>query len=610
MPPRRYGKSLKPVVVATLPVPIVSETSQDALDCEGAVDVGGASAIFGEPLEPDSSCNSLDDFDFSDNVSAWKVQTESKPIKTKANSNDMGEVGAQQGKRLGQSGDSDRKTKQSKASKEPIAIQQVSTSFIGEFGQARAKLDDIDFVIDGLVSSQSADVRMASTVSLVKLCRDGEMRALLRAHSLVDKVLECLQGIADKEDSLTLPVAAALFYLSLDSANTQMVKGSTCRLLFQVMTSPASATAPLTQLEQEAKPLRRFQKRKSDESTANKLQDLAGKVIEICVQDCDVLEIPSEVEDRASLVTAEHLMVLACSHLLSRDSAFRESFRVVGGLEKSSLLLLEALGDASRKTSAWLADARLVYRLGRDLSLMEAVTFLNETNQRSVLQGSEEVVPGLIQLVSIITEKIKERQERDEMSSKIERCRLSALKILVNLTNHNETGWRQLGAAGGVDQIFQVLEACSSTSSADSYDALTLSLGLIINCIELSAENREQLLAVRASSGKRSLQLLTELFRSKVVAVNGEIKFDKMKIEDLVLAAYTSVLLGCSIQDSPAGLQMVKEALGEWTLLSLIQVLDYFIVCHQEADKGQTATEEFISSLQSVVKVLAKLARA
>jgi len=576
------------------------------------LEAGASTTVFGELLEPDSACNSLDDFDFSDNVSAWKVQGENKLKSSKGPGKDSSEPllsDLAHSKRSNQSGESDRKTKQARSSKEPIAIQQVSTSFIGEFGQARAKLDDIEFVIDGLQSSQSTDVRMASTVSLVKLCRDGEMRALLRAHSLVDKVLECLQSIADTDDSLMLPVAASLFYLSLDSANTQMLTSESCRLLFQVMTSPASTKVQITHQVQEAKPMRRFQKRKSDEPTANKFHDLAGKVIEVCIQDCDVLEIPPHAEGKESFVTAEHLMVLACSLLLSRDSSFRESFRAIGGLEKGCELLQGSLKHTAMKRQSWWADSLQLYRIGRDLSLVEAMTFMSEANQRGVLEQSSSVVAGLIGLVSTITEEIRARAERDEMSSKVEKCRLSALKILVNLTNHNETGWRQFGASGGVEKIFHVLEACSSTSSADSYDALTLSLGLIINCVELSAENREQLLVVEARGGKKSLELLTEMFRSKVILVNGGIKFDKMKIEDLVLAAYTSVLIGCSIQESPAGLEVVKEGLGEWTLLSLIQVLDYFIVCHQEADKGQTATEEFINSLQSVVKVLAKLAR-
>lgn len=34
------------------------------------------------------------------------------------------------------------------------------------------------------------------------------------------------------------------------------------------------------------------------------------------------------------------------------------------------------------------------------------------------------------------------------------------------------------------------------------------------------------------------------------------------------------------------------------------QVLDYFIVCHEEADQGKTVTDEFIESLAEVLSLL------
>jgi hypothetical protein len=34
------------------------------------------------------------------------------------------------------------------------------------------------------------------------------------------------------------------------------------------------------------------------------------------------------------------------------------------------------------------------------------------------------------------------------------------------------------------------------------------------------------------------------------------------------------------------------------------QVLDYFIVCHEEADQGKTVTDEFIESLTEVLGLL------
>jgi hypothetical protein len=51
--------------------------------------------------------------------------------------------------------------------------------------------------------------------------------------------------------------------------------------------------------------------------------------------------------------------------------------------------------------------------------------------------------------------------------------------------------------------------------------------------------------------------------------------------------------------------RLLDDAFGDdGSVLPLVQVLDYFIVCHEEADQGRTVTEEFIESLTEVCSIL------
>mmetsp|Transcript_21559 Transcript_21559/g.59163 ORF Transcript_21559/g.59163 Transcript_21559/m.59163 type:complete len:82 (+) Transcript_21559:261-506(+) len=80
-----------------------------------------------------------------------------------------------------------------------------------------------------------------------------------------------------------------------------------------------------------------------------------------------------------------------------------------------------------------------------------------------------------------------------------------------------------------------------------------------------------------------------------------------MRVDDLVVAAYTCVLLGCLMKDNEGNTGFVLKALGNRTVVPLVAVLDYFIACHQQADRGRTATPEFLDSLVQVLEVLGAL---
>jgi hypothetical protein len=215
MGPRRYGKTAITLVDSVVP----SSQNLDSLgspekSCAGGT--AGANSQDGEGLNFDSShIPAMDGFDFSSSTSAWKPDAQAFLAPGKHQGSQGGGGGAS-GAKVGRGGSPlksmQRMGSQSQrmcceqSSKEVPPVPQVSTAFISEHGHVRAKLDDFDFTLDGLGTAQSLDVRTSATLELVKLCRDADMRQLLRAHSLVHKVIATLGGmLADDATVLVLP---------------------------------------------------------------------------------------------------------------------------------------------------------------------------------------------------------------------------------------------------------------------------------------------------------------------------------------------------------------------------------------------------------------------
>jgi len=136
-----------------------------------------------------------------------------------------------------------------------------------------------------------------------------------------------------------------------------------------------------------------------------------------------------------------------------------------------------------------------------------------------------------------------------------------------------------------------------------------LRLGILINCTENNSFNVISLSSAIIIGGSEALEFLVSIFLGRIEEDKGRIAFDKMPVENLVIAAYTSVLLGCVLKDRADLLERVELALEGRGLKALGQVLEYFIVCHEEAAKGRGPQTE-VDSLAEILDVLQKLIRS
>jgi hypothetical protein len=239
----------------------------------------------------------------------------------------------------------------------------------------------------------------------------------------------------------------------------------------------------------------------------------------------------------------------------------------------------------------------------------------------------------------------------------------------VNLSNHNEVGCSLLADADGMQVVVNLLDTCANRCGNhdhvldhERFDVLTLGLGVLINGVELSPANRQLLGKCRVNGRDSVWQLLVHLFHSRTglisehanhakhaagsgggvgekgqeqggrarprggrgkeeaegcgqgEGVGNKLRLDKLQIDDLVIAAYTSLLLGCGIRGNEENKNAVLQALGGGpaSFRPCVQVLDYFIVCQTEAEgvgHGQSGNEQFRQSLETVIQELTAILR-
>ena len=107
-----------------------------------------------------------------------------------------------------------------------------------EAGRSLEIADDIEFLVDGLHANQSPEIKASSIFKLAKECASSDCRMYLRAHSLLPKIIACVQD-AGLYPSLGLQLSALLYMLAKDSITSDLE--SSCVPLLVDLANPVSA---------------------------------------------------------------------------------------------------------------------------------------------------------------------------------------------------------------------------------------------------------------------------------------------------------------------------------------------------------------------------------
>ncbi|KAG6694604.1 hypothetical protein I3843_09G057200 [Carya illinoinensis] len=235
----------------------------------------------------------------------------------------------------------------------------------------------------------------------------------------------------------------------------------------------------------------------------------------------------------------------------------------------------------------------------------------------------------------------------DEDSSLLADCLLAAVKVLMNLTNENPVGCRQIATCGGLETMSSLIAghfpSFSSSSSPSSeikgsslstdldrqndrgltdqeLDFLVAILGLLVNLVEKDGHNRSQLAA--ASVQLPSLEGLEEESQTDVIpllcsiflanqgagegAEEGEhlpwndeaaVLQGEKEAEKMIVEAYAALLLAFLSTESKSIRDAIADCLPNRSLKILVPVLERFVAFHLTLNMISPETHKAVSEV-------------
>ncbi|KAK7362875.1 hypothetical protein VNO77_05000 [Canavalia gladiata] len=233
----------------------------------------------------------------------------------------------------------------------------------------------------------------------------------------------------------------------------------------------------------------------------------------------------------------------------------------------------------------------------------------------------------------------------EEASSLLTDCLLTAVKVLMNLTNDNPVGCQQIAMYGGLETMSMLIaghfpsfslssfprsnENASRTAKEHEYDRhltdheldfLVAILGLLVNLVEKDGRNRSRLAAASvllpSSDGldqeirRDVIQLLCSIFlanqgesegaeEDKHLLLNDEaaVLQGEKEAEKMIVEAYSALLLAFLSTESNSIRAAIADNLPDHNLASLVPVLDRFVEFHLSLNMISPETHKAVSEV-------------
>ncbi|GAB6018847.1 hypothetical protein CHUAL_000507 [Chamberlinius hualienensis] len=493
-----------------------------------------------------------------------------------------------------------------------------------ESGETQEYNDDVEYLLESLQDSNSIGTRCLSLLSLASKCMAPAFRMHLRAHGALTKVFSALHD-APKQPNLALCTATVLFVLSQDRLNMDLERSS-LDLMLQLLDTDTNMMDVT-----------------SFGDTSNRRDRELDKNKEKVVDLCDELQKKGYAKhiDLDNITAA----VLAMESLLSLTSKragewFKEELRELGGLEHLVNTVSEC-GKCLPPILVQLTDYALdkLRKLDRCLRVLENVTVMNSENQYYLINCQDSaLIYYCARALQLCESCLKvyptpDSSDRESASWTLFSCLLSAMKVLLNLTNENCNGSAKVGEQEGLinSLLSCVLHLPSHLTPEQRFDMHVLSLGLLINLVEYCENNRKRLFFAEVSSSNATHsrrcngtipapKALVNLFLEHEDAARvEEAKTDKLldgkgdqdndgcvnsdgsttaapstvddieetlkkalqkagkNMEDSMIAAYIALLLGCIIQNNQESASRVRDHLPSKSFDGMVQMLNKFL---------------------------------
>ncbi|XP_076825241.1 wings apart-like protein homolog isoform X1 [Clavelina lepadiformis] len=469
-----------------------------------------------------------------------------------------------------------------------------------EEGEAKEFEDDVDYLIEGLQSSQPIPVRCLSLTNLASKCQQHAFRLYLRAHNVSDKVFSRLQDAKD-DKALALSVSALLFMLSRD--RQMEINKSTLQLLLKII-DPFGKDAPKdngpnttdASKENSSNGKYRFFKSRDAESQASdkeKNNEVVLSKIQEMVDSCgDPLLTGKDV-------SAKRLASEALLRFTARKTSewFRDEIRLKGGLDhiisqvKIAVDKLEPLIKQIYQANDFVPNQTLCL-LERLLKVLENAIANSARNAMYLVTHQHALLlKKIARLMCLCKHWLAQHQwssEKSEENGGVQQDRkpyttihsaiLQIIKLLVNISNDNEWISSRVGDQDGLLRsiVACVLSTPRKLQPCHQYEIILLSLSLLVNLVESSAKNRIALMKMSIDGGLNIsgeggnisvIKSLVKLFTERELAARDNEVLGEIGVKKAVQARKGKEGFSSSSADSPCKSQphlRAHEHDGHW----------------------------------------------
>uniref|UniRef100_H3HDX9 Uncharacterized protein n=1 Tax=Phytophthora ramorum TaxID=164328 RepID=H3HDX9_PHYRM len=431
-----------------------------------------------------------------------------------------------------------------------------------EDGLLAARLDDVTYLLDGLLSMKTQRGQARSVLELTKLLQDPQLLQAVdlsnQRRRIQDRTRQLLLRMLtqDQEETCQLALAVLVYVLSCSSEMHELLDDKVLDVVVLALKrevarentgekSKAQLVAEAKQVDDVAVPLKKTCLKRKQTSGKKPLKKLSketetGASASRLVSDESCRKLLSEllqaheafcVEGELRLSTADTLCA-ALHNLLQVDCSSSDSCAELNVAQRYQQRQDARLGDAA-------GDVFKVLRARK----LQLVTFLIVDVQQYISKRRTLFVL-LLKLIRLLSELCWSDQARERWESETTRMSLgvevllSALRVLINLTHHNNEAAKHLHALGGMQLLansFSQLWGLHSQGLGKwEFDACLLLLSVMVNSIEFSDENHAALsrasLPLGAVSGDD-----TDMIMEAEVAISIKEDSDDWSPEDVIL---------------------------------------------------------------------------
>ena len=462
--------------------------------------------------------------------------------------------------------------------------------------EERAKLDELDYVLDGLKPSQARAVQRASALQLARLFWDGGLGLLLRGYTGFGRVFACLFACAESDAVVSLACGVIGVAVAEDEKNSAHLGLSYLECigrLMQMRTFVAEETKRAEGATPQPRKRRRRSRTPSKSLSSSADRDALFSMLGAKTETERTRATPELLASR-SLAKSSANTSLKRSLLLDFDAIAKH---VVRSLADAAAALQSRLRTPRRKrglkdsgSTTGAPDAPLE-ALPLQLQIVENLSHEDESEPIFIATIGLDGLAQLVKALDAILRAYLSPGQSSRMPSRRDLA-LGALRVLVNLTNNQESGCDAARAA--IRSVYELVEIHCAKGDSFSFDAATLGLGVLINCCELSTGCCDQL---RACDG--AIRFVAMLFKDH----SSQQGPDANELESKALASYSAMLLGFLARGSPRDEAAVRDAVGAPGFTPLVRMIEEFIVLQCRANM---MTQESLQSLVTVVDALKK----